>query len=205
MAPRSSPGSAPSPCPVETRCTPCTPCTPGSVQIHRPKSRAGSHRGTHQAGFTYIGILVAVVVIGLFLTEAGRIWSTHEQREREMQLLFAGDQYRMAIADYFASGHQYPLSLQRLLSDDRSPVAKRHLRRLYPDPMTGKSDWTLLYAPDGVGIMGVASASLRVPIKKKNFILLDVSFEDSDCYCNWRFVYVPRGRIKALPNLPPQP
>jgi len=55
-----------------------------------------------QAGFTYIGLLIAVVIMGLMLTVAGRVWSVTEQRERETQLLFAGDAIRMAIAGYFA-------------------------------------------------------------------------------------------------------
>jgi hypothetical protein len=98
----------------------------------------------------------------------------------------------MAIAGYFASGHQYPPSLQVLLADDRSPVPQRHLRRLYVDPMTHDADWTLIHAPDGVGIMGVASSSKLAPIKLKNFPPADAGFEDSDCYCTWQFVYVPR-------------
>jgi type II secretory pathway pseudopilin PulG len=149
-------------------------------------------RRAFQGGFTYIGLLIAVVIMGLLLTIVSRIWTVTAQRERETELLFAGDAIRMAIAGYFASGHQYPLSLQLLLADDRSPVPKRFLRRLYPDPMTGRPDWTLIYAPDGVGIMGVASSSTRVPIKRRNFPLMDAAFEDSDCYCAWQFVYVPR-------------
>ena len=153
-----------------------------------------------QAGFTYLGILAAVILMGLLLTAAARVWTLTGQRERETQLLFAGDAIRMAIAGYFASGHQYPLSLQLLLADDRSPVPKRYLRRLYSDPMTGSADWTLIYAPDGVGIMGVASSSRLAPIKRKNFSLVDAAFEDSNCYCAWQFVYVPRRLAYKKPK-----
>jgi type II secretory pathway pseudopilin PulG len=144
-----------------------------------------------QAGFTYIGLMVAVVILGLMLSMVGRVWSTTMQRERETELLYTGGQIRMAIAGYFAIGHQYPVSLDLLLADDRSPVPKRFLRRLYPDPMTSHADWTLIYAMDGVGIMGVASSSDRVPIKKKNFAAEDAAFEDTSCYCAWKFIYVP--------------
>src|SRR5215468_8808027 len=92
-----------------------------------------------QGGFTYLGLLMAVVVMGLMLTVAGRVWSTTEQRERETQLLWAGHAYRMAISSYFAKGHQYPATLEQLLTDDRSPVPLHHLRRLYIDPMTGSA------------------------------------------------------------------
>jgi type II secretory pathway pseudopilin PulG len=144
-----------------------------------------------QRGFTYLGLLIAVTIMGLMLTVVSRVWSTTEQRERETQLLFVGAAYRMAISSYYASGHRYPAALQDLLSDERSPVPIRHLRRLYPDPMTGAPDWSLIATPDGTGIMGVASSSRRAPIKRDRFDPDDATFKGADCYCGWRFVYYP--------------
>jgi type II secretory pathway pseudopilin PulG len=155
-----------------------------------------------QHGFTYVGLLMAVVIMGLMLTIVARIWSTTEQRERETQLLFAGHAYRMAIASYFATGHQYPATLQDLLLDDRSPVPVRHLRRLYADPITGAADWTLIPTPAGTGIMGVVSSSQRAPIKRKGFDPGDNAFTDAECYCTWRFVYYPNRFNRFLPPAP---
>ncbi len=156
-----------------------------------------------------MGLLVAVVVLGLLLSSAASVWSVTEQRERETQLLFVGDAFRMAISGYYAGAHQYPGSLGELLGDADSPVPRRFLRRLYFDPMTGAADWTLIHAPDGVGIIGVASSSRRVPIKRKGFSLVDAAFEDADCYCSWEFVYSPRGFFKRPPpgsvSFPPTP
>ena len=135
---------------------------------------------SRQCGFTYVGLLVTVV---------SRVWRTTEQRERETQLLFVGHAYRLAIASYFASGHQYPATLQDLLQDERFPVPKRHLRRLYPDPLTGQADWSLVLTPTGQGIMGVASSSHTAPIKRDGFELIDEAFKDADCYCAWQFIY----------------
>jgi type II secretory pathway pseudopilin PulG len=153
-----------------------------------------------ERGFTYIGLLVAVVILGLLLTIVGRMWTTTVQREREAQLLWVGDAYRAAIGSYYRHGGRYPETLQQLLQDDRSPVPVRHLRQLYPDPMTGTADWTLIPAPDG-HISGVASRSLSVPIKRKGFDLVDAIFADTDCYCDWQFIFIPRrnGR-QAAPN-----
>jgi len=103
-------------------------------------------RHDSQAGFTYVGLLAAVAIMGLMLTVVSRVWSVTEQRERETQLLFVGDAIRMAISGYFAHGHKYPQSLQDLLADDRTPTPMRYLRRLYFDPMTGAADWTLILA-----------------------------------------------------------
>jgi type II secretory pathway pseudopilin PulG len=145
-----------------------------------------------QSGFTYIGLLVAVVIMGLLLTMVSRVWTTTEQREREIQLLYVGHAYRMAIASYYSTGGQFPTTLQQLVRDERFPVPKHHLRRLYPDPMTGRNDWFLIPPAAGQpGIMGVASTSNRAPIKRDGFDLIDAVFKNADCYCDWQFVYFP--------------
>lgn len=146
---------------------------------------------SRQSGFTYIGLLAAVVIMGLMLTMAARVWSVTEQREKEARLLYVGEQYRMAISRYFAFGHQYPVSLQDLLEDKRFPVPRRYLRQLYRDPFTGDNDWRLIPDPTHVGIMGVASQSRLVPIKRTGFADIEVGFADSECYCDWQFIYSP--------------
>jgi type II secretory pathway pseudopilin PulG len=150
-----------------------------------------------QRGFTYIGLLVAIVIMGLGLTVVGRVWSTTEQRERETQLLFVGHAFRLAIISYYASGRRFPTDLQELVQDERFPIPKRHLRRIYADPITGQADWTLILTPDGQGIMGVASSSQRAPIKRGHFDPIDDTFKDADCYCAWQFVYFPSRYNRA--------
>jgi type II secretory pathway pseudopilin PulG len=168
------------------------PSRVGKVATQRPNVR--------QSGFTYLGLLFAIVLMGLMLTLAARVWTTTEQRERETQLLFIGHQFRMAISAYYANGHQYPRALSDLLADNRFPVPKRYLRRLYPDPMTGRPDWTVVFAADGVGIQGVSSSSTLRPIKRAGFQLIDATFADQDRYCAWRFLYTPeRYSYKGAP------
>jgi type II secretory pathway pseudopilin PulG len=154
-------------------------------------------RSSAQHGFTYVGLLVAVVMMGLVLTAVSRVWRTTEQRERETQLLFVGHAFRMAISSYYASGHRFPNALEDLLQDERFPIPKRHLRRLYPDPITGQTDWTLVLTPDGNGIMGIASSSTRAPFKRAGFDPVDDAFKDADCYCSWQFVYYPSRYNRA--------
>jgi len=158
-------------------------------------------RAPAQRGFTYLGILFAVVIMGIMLTAAARVWSLTEQRERETQLLFVGHEFRDAIAGYFAKGHNYPQTLQDLLGESDSVLPHRFLRRLYLDPMTGAADWQLIAAPGG-GFMGVASSSQGKPIKHTNFLPVDESFVDADCYCGWQFIYQPhyhRSTPKTTP------
>jgi len=161
-------------------------------------------------GFTYIGLLFAVVVLGLMLTVIGRVWRTTVQREREAQLLWVGHAYRTAIASYYAYGHRFPTTLQDLITDERSPVPKHHLRRLYPDPITGVADWTLILTPNQTGILGVASSSQVAPIKRNGFDLIDALFKGAEHYSDWKFVYTGNrwgvaGSVPGIPIGPPAP
>jgi type II secretory pathway pseudopilin PulG len=156
-------------------------------------------RRRHARGFTYIGILFAVALIGVGLAGIGTVWRTSVQRERERELLFIGHEFRRAIARHYAAGggvDRYPRELADLLNDQRFPVPRHHLRRLYRDPMTGEADWQLVMAPDG-GIMGVYSASQGVPIKRANFDLADAAFALTECYCDWQFIYEPRRAARS--------
>ncbi|MBV8347416.1 MAG: hypothetical protein JOZ49_07765 [Mycolicibacterium sp.] len=145
--------------------------------------------------------------MGLVLTMVSRVWRTTERRERETQLIWVGHAYRLAIASYFASGHRFPETLQELLQDDRSPVPKHHLRRLYPDPMTGSADWSLVLTPSGQGIMGVVSSSTAAPIKRDGFARIDEAFKDADCYCAWQFIFYPNRFMRPIgpTNISPNP
>lgn len=155
------------------------------------------------AGFTYVGLLLAIVIMGIGLAAVGSIWRTQAQREREEQLLFIGGEYRRAIAAYYATGaHQLPQDLKDLLEDKRGPEPRHYLRRLYADPMTGAADWTILRT-DMLGISGIASSSSAEPLKKKGFPLEELVLEDATCYCDWKFVYVPR--LKHSRNRVPPP
>lgn len=145
-----------------------------------------------QRGLAYLGLLFAIAIIGIMLGTVGVVWSMQIRRDREAQLLFAGEQVRAAIGHYYAeSGHGYPPSLQELLLDSRYPQVHRHLRRLYYDPITNSKEWGLIYAPGG-GIMGVASTSKDKPLKQANFDGSETAFEKAECYCDWQFVFAPR-------------
>jgi len=156
--------------------------------------RAGNVRAAR--GFTYLVILLTLALLSIGLAAVGTVWSTTMQRERETQLLFVGHAYRDAIASYYSSGpaaHQLPRELADLVQDERSPLVRRHLRRVYPDPFTGQADWELLRDPDG-GIYGVASHSSRQPLKRANFDDEDESSAGAECYCAWRFEFSPAQR-----------
>lgn len=155
------------------------------------------------AGFTYLTILFVVAFMGLGLSIAGQVWQTAIMREREAQLLYAGNQYRRAIERYYLSGlNQYPRTLEDLLKDPRKPGTERYLRKLYPDPLSGKSEWGVMKAPDG-GIMGVYSQSEDKPIKTAGFALVNRDFEGAAKYADWKFAYNPAAAVPVPQQLPP--
>ena len=145
-------------------------------------------------GYTYLAMLVAVAVISAGLAATGEVWSHASKREKEAELLFVGQQFRQAIAFYYeqspGNGKQYPAKLEDLLEDKRFPSPRRHLRKLYADPITGQPDWGLIEAPGG-GIMGVHSRSGAEPVKRAEFGLRDRVFHQATNYYEWRFFYEP--------------
>ncbi len=145
------------------------------------------------AGFTYLGVLLLVLLIGLALGAAGEVASTAARREREQELLYAGHQYREAIRRFYVQLHRFPEALDELTGmDTGGSTSTRFIRRLYRDPMTPGGEWTLIPAPQG-GILGVASASHDTPLKRVGFDAEDAGFEEAEDYAGWTFVPVVRA------------
>ena len=164
-----------------------------------------------EQGFTYIGVLVLVALMGIALAAAGQVWHTMQKREKERELLFIGHQFELALKRYAdhsqGLGRRYPVELEELLKDPRQPGIQRYLRRIYLDPMTGRAEWGLITGPGGE-IYGVHSLSDDEPLKKHNFGLANRQFEGKTKYSDWVFMHdapnslaapSPRGRPKALP------
>lgn len=145
-------------------------------------------------GFTYIALLIAIAVTGIGLAAVGPVSRTLQLREQERELLFVGEQFRRAIAAYYQGSpgglKQFPKKLEDLLRDNRYPGIRRHLRRIYVDPLTGTAKWGLVELP-GVGITGVYSLSEAAPVKLANFPPLYGSFQSAKKHSDWKFVYVP--------------
>lgn len=145
---------------------------------------------TGEQGFTYLGALFLILLMGTALAGAGQLWSTTSQRARERDLLWVGSQYAQALRSYYRASPgvaQYPAALEDLLEDSRFPSKRRHLRRLYPDPVTGSSEWGLIRSFDG-RIAGIYSLSRQRPLKQANFPAQWVEFEGMGSYADWRFV-----------------
>jgi type II secretory pathway pseudopilin PulG len=153
-----------------------------------------------QRGFTYLGMLIIVALMGTGLVAFGELYSHAAQREKERELLFIGEQFRDAVASYYnksPGAKVYPKKLEDLLEDKRFPMPQRHLRRVYRDPMTGSQEWGLVEAPGG-GFMGVHSLSEETPIKSGNFSVKGQEFEGAEHYTKWMFTYSPGGLLPTV-------
>lgn len=143
-----------------------------------------------EAGYTYLLLLFGVAAMGLFAAGAAEGWSQLAQRERERELLFAGNQYREALRRYYEASpdaaQRHPARLDDLVEDRRFAGTRHHLRRLYPDPMTGAADWVLLR--QGAGIVGVHSRATGTPIKQAGFDRRDGDFAGAGSYADWKFI-----------------
>jgi type II secretory pathway pseudopilin PulG len=168
----------------------------GPLYTHRSSSPSDTY-----GGFTYMGLLVVIFIMGAALAGTGIVFHQQALREKEKQLLFVGDQYRRAIGLYYAQtpggAKKYPRSITDLLGDNRYVVPRRYLRRAYLDPVTNSADWGLVTAGDG-GISGVFSPSEKTPIKSANFATKYESFQSAAQYADWKFVYIPAslGTVK---------
>jgi len=131
--------------------------------------------------------------------------STFVQRERERELLSVGRQFRAAIGRYYettlsAGRHEYPVSLDELLQDNRAAGITRHLRKVFVDPMTGKPEWGLVRV--GGRIVGVHSLSDKIPIKQDGFEPEELSLRNKRKISEWVFAYSGERQKAGTPARP---
>lgn len=140
-------------------------------------------------GFSYM--MVLIMAAGLFLLASAMsavIYSRAMRMEKEKELIFRGLEYKKAIKSYIETGsgeHQPPLRLEDLLSDPRYSD-KKHIRRLYREPVTN-GDWNLILDDDN-RIVGVSSRSCQKPLKTKGFPDELKNFESAQTYRDWIFI-----------------
>lgn len=145
-----------------------------------------------ERGYIYLWTLFAVALAGVTLAAVGPMWQIESQRQKEVELLFVGDQFRRAIESYYnhstGKAKRYPESLEQLLEDRSALVIKRHLRKIFYDPMTNSLEWGLIEQPE-TGITGIYSLSPKVPIKRANFPEQYSAFSEAKSYKDWKFVH----------------
>jgi type II secretory pathway pseudopilin PulG len=85
-----------------------------------------------ERGYAMVTLLVAIALMGVFMSAAMPVWRQQVQREKEAELLWRGQQYDRAIQLYRQKrGAPGPPDLDVL-------VKEKFLRRKYKDPITGR-------------------------------------------------------------------
>lgn len=166
-----------------------------------------SHRNVscrpRSGGFTYLGLLILIAIIGVASAATVQVGSILQRRAAEEELLSIGAAFRNALISYASAtpaGQQPgPSTLQDLLKDPRYANPRRHLRTLYADPITGKQEWGTIMYFDGKGIAGIYSLSDAKPIKIGNFESPDQAFVGKSSYREWKFMAVQEALLLGAP------
>ena len=170
-----------------------------------------------EGGFTYLGLIILVTVIGLVGAATLKVDALLRRAAAEEELLEIGAAFGEALRTYAEATPkgqpQQPPSLQELLKDPRVPGVRRHLRKIFVDPLTGKAEWGIVWANPGDkrGVLAVYSLSKAKPLKVANFDKRFSGFENRQHVSDWKFVAIGQalmqGQVLAQgkPQMPGQP
>jgi type II secretory pathway pseudopilin PulG len=160
-----------------------------------------------QAGFTYVGLVVFVAILGMVGAATLKVDGLLRRAAAEQELLEIGAVYSAALRSYAAATPRgfppVPPTLQDLLKDPRFPGTRRHLRKLFVDPITGGTEWGIVYLGDKTGVLAIHSLSQARPLKVANFDARFPGFENREHLSEWKFS-AAEGR-PAAPGATPVP
>lgn len=153
-----------------------------------------SARATRQRGYILVVTMFMAFMVAVLMIALSRWWQAEARREKERELLWVGGQFRTALAGYAAAtpvgGNPRPMALTDLLRDDRGGMVRRHLRRLYMDPITASDAWGIVQAEDGT-VLAVHSRSDLHPLPVDGSSPRFHRFESTTRYSEWQFGVFP--------------
>jgi type II secretory pathway pseudopilin PulG len=162
-----------------------------------------------ELGFTYLGLVILLAIIGLVGAAALKVDALLARAAAEQELLETGAAFSAALDSYAAATPQgqppQPPTLQDLLKDNRFPNVKRHLRKIFVDPISGKAEWGITYLGDKIGVIGVYSLSQAQPLKQANFDERFQNFENKTHYADWKFVANGQGALERATEMTGKP
>ncbi|HJU99850.1 MAG TPA: type II secretion system protein [Burkholderiaceae bacterium] len=180
---------------------------------------ASGRRAAAQDGFTYLSVIVLVAIIGLVTATTLKVGSVLQRSRAERELLYIGAAFSDALQSYAsatpAGQPAQPATLKDLLKDPRFPGTRRHLRKIFVDPITGKAEWGLVRLGEGEGkdagkgdgkggIVAVYSLSDARPVKVGNFPTRFQAFEGRAHLSDWKFTLTGKPAT-AAPVAPAPP
>ena len=109
-------------------------------KLYQPGTRTDASRQSEE-GFILLAVLFLVVLVLIGLAVAAPKIAKSIQRDKEIELVHRGEEYKRAIKLYYKKFGAYPSSIDQLLNTNDI----KFLRKRYTDPITGKDDWRLIY------------------------------------------------------------
>ena len=126
------------------------------------RSRAAADTRS-EAGFILLAVLFLVALILITLAVAAPKIAQSIRRDRELELMHRGEQYKRAVKLYYRKFGAYPSTIDQLVNTNQI----RFLRKRYTDPMTGKDDWKIIHQGEQhvkmMGLFGQPIASSAGP------------------------------------------
>lgn len=164
--------------------------------------------GKRAGGFTYLGLLVLLFILGMVAAAGLKAGSLMQRAAAEQELLEIGAQFSEALRSYAAATPkgqpQQPPTLADLLKDPRFPNPRRHLRKIFVDPITGRAEWGVIYLADDKGVTGVHSLSDQRPLKLANFDARFMGLENKEKLSDWHFMMAGGEGATPPPPVPPK-
>ena len=109
--------------------------------LRHPATRSGQPIAIRNSGFTLIEMVIVLALIGLLLTLAvPRYFTAFDSGKIKVQQQNLSS-IRDALDKFFGDQGRYPETLDEL-------VGKRYLRSVPVDPLTEKSNWTIVAPAD---------------------------------------------------------
>jgi hypothetical protein len=155
-----------------------------------------------------------LAIMALVCATTVKLGAVMQRSAAERELLSIGAQFSDALQSYAKATPPgqptQPPSLKELLLDPRFPAVRRHLRKIFVDPMTGKAEWGISYVAGTTGVVAVYSLSTAKPVKIGNFPARFQGFEGKQRISDWKFVSAGdaqplAGQPGAKPPQPGQP
>lgn len=171
-------------------------------------------------GFTYIALVIFITIIGMVGALTLKADALLRRAAAEEELLAIGADFGDALKSYAAVTPRgqptQPRKLEDLLRDTRFPEPRRHLRKIFVDPITGKAEWGVEYQGEQGGVIAVYSLSRSRPLKVGNFDKRFSGFENREHISDWKFAATGTSLVTAAareerpgaappPPPPPQP
>ena len=162
-----------------------------------------------EGGFTYVGLVVFVAILGMVGAATLKVDGLMRRAAAEQELLETGAAFSAALRSYAAATPRgfptLPPTLQDLLKDPRFPGTRRHLRKIFVDPITGSTEWGVQYQGDKVGVLAVYSLSQARPLKVANFDARFRNFENKAHLSEWKFAAAGPDAVVVPASAPAQP